>query len=85
VGLTVPDNRALGRFVVPARLILAALGGGPRTLVALFDGVRALDGPIGHGSIVSALARLEQLRLVEAAQTGHGRRAYRLTREVVHE
>jgi DNA-binding PadR family transcriptional regulator len=47
--------------------------------------VRALDGPIGHGSIVAALARLEQLRLVEADQTGHGRRAYRLTREVVHE
>jgi DNA-binding PadR family transcriptional regulator len=85
VGLTLPDGRALGRFVVPARLILATLGDGPRTLVALFDGVRSLDGPIGHGSLVAALARLERLRLVEAAQAGYGRPAYRLTGEVVQE
>jgi DNA-binding PadR family transcriptional regulator len=84
VGLTLPGAHALGRFDKPAGLILVALGGGPRTLVGLFDGVRSINGPIGPGTLVAALARLEQLRLVEAAPGGHRRRAYRLTGEVVH-
>jgi len=84
VGLTLTDGHSLGRLVEPARLILVALGGGPRTLVGLFDGVRALDGPVGPGTLVSALVRLERLRLVEVAPGRHGRCAYRLTAEVVH-
>jgi hypothetical protein len=71
--------RRLDRFIEPAIWILVALERGARTIVGLFDGARSLDGPIGHGTLLAALARLERLRLVELARAGDGWHAYRLT------
>ena len=75
------EGRGFGRFAEPARLVLVALRDGPRQHVRLFDEVRALDGPIGPGTLYAAVARLERLGLIEPAMNGSGRyRAYRLTR-----
>ena len=71
------DAAALGRYAETARLVLAALRDGPRQHVLLFDQVRALDGPVGHGTLYGAVARLERLGLIEPTNAG-GRRAYRL-------
>jgi DNA-binding PadR family transcriptional regulator len=46
--------------------------------VSLLDEVRALDGPIGPGSLYAAIARLERARLIDREPTGDGRTAYRL-------
>ncbi len=70
---------ALGRFVEPALWVLIALDGGPLDLRALFDAVRALDGPIGHGTLVAALSRLERLRLVDSGVPISRGTMYRLT------
>jgi DNA-binding PadR family transcriptional regulator len=59
--------------------ILIALRDGPRQVARLFDDIRSLDGPIGHGTLFAAVARLERLELVEPTVNGSGRRAYRLT------
>jgi DNA-binding PadR family transcriptional regulator len=59
--------------------VLLALRDGPRAVVRLLDEVRSLDGPIGHGTLYAAVARLERLTLVEPTTNGGGRRAYRLT------
>ena len=59
--------------------ILVALRAGPRAVVRLFDDVRSLDGPVGHGTLYAAVARLERLALVEPTTNGGGRAAYRLT------
>jgi DNA-binding PadR family transcriptional regulator len=72
------DERGFGRFAEAARLILAALGGGPRVVGPLLDEIRSLDGPIGPGTLYAAIARLERRGLIEATTDG-GRRAYRLT------
>jgi len=74
----VVDPRGFGRFAGPARLVLAALGDGPRLPTRLFDDVRALDGPIGPGTLYGAIARLERLGLIERTANGAGPRAYRL-------
>jgi DNA-binding PadR family transcriptional regulator len=60
--------------------VLIALGAGPRNLPRLLDDVRTMDGPIGHGTLLGALARLERLDLVELEDESARRRAYRLTR-----
>lgn len=74
------ERRGFGRFVETARLVLVALREGPRQHVRLFDDVRALDGPVGPGTLYAALARLERLGLIEQATNGTGgTRAYRLT------
>jgi DNA-binding PadR family transcriptional regulator len=75
----VTPQRRLGRYVEPAMLILVALHEGPHHLVGLFDRVRSLNGPVGHGSLFAAVARLELLGLIESSATGDDRRAYRLT------
>ena len=69
----------LGRYIEPALWVLIALDGDPLNLPELFDVVRRLDGPIGHGSLLGSLARLEQLQLVESGFTAAGSRVYRLT------
>ena len=74
------DLRGFGRFAAAAGLVLVALRDGPRPNVGLFDDVRALNGPIGAGTLYAALARLELLGLVEPTTIGGERRAYRLTR-----
>jgi DNA-binding PadR family transcriptional regulator len=73
------DGRWFGRFAEPARLVLVALRGGPRSVTPLFDEVRLLDGPVGPGTLYAAIARLERLELIEPLANGDGRRAYRLT------
>jgi hypothetical protein len=55
-------SRSLGRHVEPALWLLIALDGDPLGLSAIFDAVRALDCPIGHGTLVGALSRLERLQ-----------------------
>lgn len=57
--------------------ILVVLHEGPHHVVRLLDDVRSLDGPIGHGTLFAALARLEHLTLIEAVFDGAGRGAYR--------
>jgi DNA-binding PadR family transcriptional regulator len=73
------DAHRFGRFAEPARLVLAVLRDGPRGVVSLFDGVRSLDGPIGPGTLYAAIARLERIGLIQAANGDDGRRAYRLS------
>lgn len=72
--------RQLGRFVEPAIWTLIALRNGPQQLTRLFDTVRSLDGPIGHGTLLASIGRLERLDLVERAVNDDGRPSYRLTR-----
>lgn len=68
-----------GRYLEPALWVLVALDGDPLGLPELLDRVRRLDGPIGHGTFIGSLARLERSLLVESGFTGAGRRVYRLT------
>ena len=68
-----------GRFAGAARLVLVALGTGPRAVTVLFDELRALDGPIGPGTLYAAIARLERRGLIAPGTASDGRRAYRLT------
>lgn len=72
-------SRTLGRYLEPALWLLIALAGGPLGMVAMLDAVRSLDGPLGHGTLVGALARLEGLRLVESVSTDTRLPMYRLT------
>lgn len=74
-----PASGTLGRYLEPALWVLVALDGGPLALVGLFDAVRGFDGPIGHGTLVGAVSRLERLRLVESDSTDTRRPMYRLT------
>jgi DNA-binding PadR family transcriptional regulator len=73
------DRRGFGRFAETARLVLVALRDGPRQHVRLFDAVRALDGPVGPGTLYAAIARLERGGLIEGRVGPDGRRSYRLT------
>ena len=73
------SRRELGRYAEPAMWVLTVLQGGPRHLPRLLDDVRAIDGPIGHGTLLAAVARLERLALVEPSVAEGDRRAYRLT------
>jgi len=77
--MTVAPNRSLGRFTEPALWVLIALDGDPLGLTGMLDAVRALDGPIGHGTLVGALSRLERLKLVESTRNVGRRPVYRLT------
>lgn len=72
------EGRRFGRFSEPARLVLAALRDEPRLAIALFDAVRALDGPIGPGTLYAAIARLEQRGIIEGHPGPDGRTTYRL-------
>lgn len=72
-------SASLGRHVEPALWVLIALDGDSLGLSALFDAVRSLDGPIGHGTLVGALSRLERLRLVESTRSDTRLTMYRLT------
>jgi DNA-binding PadR family transcriptional regulator len=83
--LASPDL-TLGRHLEPALWVLIALDAGPLGLADLLDAVRSLDGPMGHGTLIGTISRLERLHLVEAAQaeataaTEARRPAYRLSR-----
>jgi DNA-binding PadR family transcriptional regulator len=73
------DLRGFGRFAAAARLVLVALREGPRSNIRLYDDLRALDGPVGAGTLYAAVARLERLGLIEPTTIGGQPRAYRLT------
>ena len=66
-------------FGMPAQRVIVALAGEALDLTQLFDSVRSLDGPIGHGTLVAALARLEADHLVESTLSIDRRTVYRLT------
>jgi DNA-binding PadR family transcriptional regulator len=70
---------SLGRYVEAALWVLIALDGDPLGLPAMLDTVRALDGPMGHGTLIGALSRLERLRLVESTPSDSRATMYRLT------
>jgi DNA-binding PadR family transcriptional regulator len=72
-------TRTLGRYIEPALWVLIALDRGPLGLIGLLDAVRSLDGPIGPGTLIAALSRLEALRLVDASADRTTPRVYRLT------
>ena len=72
-------SRTLGRYVEPALWVLIALDGDPLGLTALLDRIRALDGPIGPGTLIATLSRLERLRLVESTAQDTRVPMYRLT------
>ncbi len=72
-------SRTLGRYLEPALWVLIALDGGPLGLTGLLDAVRSLDGPIGPGTLIAALSRLEALRLVDSRADRITPRVYRLT------
>jgi DNA-binding PadR family transcriptional regulator len=74
-----PPSRTLGRHVEPALWVLIALDRDPLGLSAMFDAVRSLDGPIGHGTLLGALSRLERLGLVELHLADSRKAMYRLT------
>jgi DNA-binding PadR family transcriptional regulator len=76
--LAVPGT-SLGRYVEAALWVLIALDGDPLGLPAMFDTARSLDGPIGHGTFIGALSRLERLRLVESTLSDSRATMYRLT------
>jgi DNA-binding PadR family transcriptional regulator len=61
---------SMGRFAEPALWILVALRRGPAGAVDLLRAVRSLDGPIGPGRFIGALARLERTALVERSTAG---------------
>jgi DNA-binding PadR family transcriptional regulator len=69
----------LGRYVEPALWVLIALDGDSLDLTAMLDAVRSLDGPMGHGTLMGAVSRLEHLRLVESVWTDARLPMYRLT------
>ena len=68
----------MGRFAEPALWIVVALGRGPSGAAGLLRAVRSLDGPVGPGSLLGALVRLERVRLVERLLIA-GQPMYRLT------
>ncbi|HEX5588777.1 MAG TPA: hypothetical protein VFX65_00615 [Candidatus Limnocylindrales bacterium] len=71
-------RRTMGRFAEPALWIVVALGRGPAGVAALLTTVRSLDGPVGPGTLLGALVRLERVRLVERRSVA-GQPMYRLT------
>ena len=74
---------SLGRYGDTAKWVVLALVPGPRTPVGLLDAVRRLDGRIGPGRLLGAVARLERLAVIEPAPTGRGLREYRLGRHLL--
>ena len=58
---------------------MLALRDGPQPMTGLFDRARSLDGPIGHGTLLSALVRLERLGLVTRTTRDDQGPAYLLT------
>ena len=70
----------LRRFAEPSLFILSSLAGGSKHGYAVTRDVAELGGPsLGPGTLYSALARLEELGLIEALPAEERRRPYRLT------
>jgi DNA-binding HxlR family transcriptional regulator len=75
----VAAERRLGKFMEPAMWTMLALRDGPQPLTGVFDRARSLDGPIGHGTLLAALVRLERLGLVARTTDRDRGPAYALT------
>lgn len=69
---------ALGSYGETAMWVVVALFEAPRTALGLLDAVRDLDGRIGPGRLLGAVARLERLQLIERTDG-----SYRLGRRVL--
>ena len=69
----------MGRYGETAMWIVVALLQGPRTMIGLLDAVRDLDGRIGPGWLLGAVARLERLDLVAPVPAAGGTPVYRLS------
>jgi hypothetical protein len=76
-------SSGLGSYAEPAMWVVVALLAGPRTAVGLLDAMSRLDGRIGPGRLLGAVARLERLGIIEAANASTGLRSYRLDRRVL--
>ena len=76
-------SSALGRYAETAMWVVAVLVPGPRTAVGLLEGIRRLDGRIGPGRLLGAVARLERLEVIEAVSPPAGRPSYRLARRLL--
>jgi DNA-binding HxlR family transcriptional regulator len=63
----------------PAMWTMLALRDGPQPLTGVFDRARSLDGPIGHGTLLAALVRLERLGMVARVADADRQHAYVLT------
>ena len=79
MGTLPAPSRTFGRYLEAALWVLIALDAGPLGLSGLLDAVRRLDGPIGHGTLLGALSRLERLGLANSEVTDDRLRVYRLT------
>ena len=69
---------AFGRFAEPALWVVVALGRGPASARRLQDLLERLSVPVGSGTLVATLARLER-RSVIARIPEHRPPMYRLT------
>lgn len=74
------ERPEFGRYAEPSLLILVSLSNGPRHGYAIMQDVEQGSGrPMGAGTLYAALARLEDLGLVEPLPPVDRRRPYRLT------
>jgi hypothetical protein len=69
---------AVGRYGETAMWVVIALIERPRTAVGLLDTVRDLNGRVGPGRLLGAVARLERLELVTPVPAPGGSPVYRL-------
>ncbi len=75
-----PKVPEFGRFAEPSLLILVSLSDGPKHGYAIMQDIEQGTGrPMGAGTLYAALARLEQLGLIEPLTPVDRRRPYRLT------
>ncbi|HLZ30747.1 MAG TPA: PadR family transcriptional regulator [Chloroflexota bacterium] len=74
----------LAHLTAPVPMILVSLAGGPKHGYAIMDDITSLAGvTLSSGTVYAALARLQDLELIEALPAEGGRRKsypYRLTR-----
>ena len=68
-----------GRFAEVAAWILVILGQRPAAAGPILAGLRAVDRPVGVGTFIGALARLERAGLIERIRA-EGLPVYRLTK-----
>jgi DNA-binding PadR family transcriptional regulator len=70
----------LGRFASASFLILASLADGPNHGYAMMQDIRAFSGThLEAGTLYGCIARLEQLKWIEALPMEDRRRPYQLT------
>jgi DNA-binding PadR family transcriptional regulator len=70
----------LGRWSDPGLLVLSSLAGGERHGYAMVRDIEEMAGVhLGPGTLYGALARLEQLGLIEPLPAEGRRRPYRIT------